>query len=123
MKKWGVEFMEDDLIKLLETLGYPVFKQGSITEEEPYPPTFFTFWNNETWEQSAYDNVTVTTIHDFDVNVYSDDPENVYNVLKLAITLLKNNGYQIPDRGYDLSSDVDTHTGRGINVTKIEREV
>ena len=113
--------MEDNLIKLLESFGYPVFRQGSLVENEPYPPTFFTFWNNGEWEQKAYDNKTIAIIVDFDVNVYADYPETVYNLLNEARTLLKSNGYQIPDRGHDLASDVETHTGRGINVTYLQR--
>lgn len=123
MKQWGVDAMEDNLIELLATFGYPVIRQGSLAENEQYPPTFFTFWNNGEWEQNAYDNQTVTIIHDFDVNVYSDDPAKVYELLTQARSLLKNNGYQTPDRGHDVASDTDTHTGRGINVTTIEREV
>lgn len=113
--------MEDNLIKLLESFGYPVIRQGSLAENEPYPPTFFTFWNNGEYEHSAYNNVTTHIIHDFDVNVYADDPATVYDLLKRARTLLKNNGYQTPDRGHDLASDVDTHTGRGMNVTYLQR--
>ena len=113
--------MEDNLIELLETFGFPVIRQGSMSNNETYPPTFFTFWNNGEYEQKSYDNNTIAVIHDFDVNVYSDDPETVYNLLKQARTLLKNNGYQTPNRGHDLASDVDTHTGRGINVTYLQR--
>lgn len=115
--------MEDNLIKLLESFGYPVYRQGSLAENEPYPPTFFTFWNNTTYAHSAYDNSIQFVIYDFDVNVYADDPEMVYNLLKQACTLLTQNGFQVPDRGHDLASDVDTHTGRGMNVTRLEREV
>lgn len=114
--------MEDNLIELLETFGYPVIRQGSLAEDAPYPPTFFTFWNNTTYEHRAYDNATEFVIYDFDVNVYADDPATVYDLLKQARTLLKSNGYQIPDRGHDLASDVDTHTGRGINVTYLKKE-
>jgi hypothetical protein len=114
--------MEDNLIELLETFGYPVYRQGSLAENEPYPPTFFTFWSNGNYEQSAYDNSVMLVISDFDVNVYADDPETVYSLLKQARTLLSHNGYQIPDRGHDLASDVDTHTGRGINVTYLSKE-
>ena len=113
--------MEDNLIALLETFSYPVIRQGSLAEDAPYPPTFFTFWNNTTYEGGAYDNATASEIFDFDVNVYADDPATVYSLLNEARTLLKSNGYQIPDRGHDLASDVDTHTGRGINVTYLKR--
>lgn len=113
--------MEDNLIKLLESFGYPVIRQGSLAENEPYPQTFFTFWNNGEYEQKAYDNTTIAVVVDFDVNVYADDPAKVYELLQQARTLLKNNGYQTPDRGHDLASDVDTHTGLGMNVTYLQR--
>lgn len=114
--------MEDNLIKLLETFGYPVYRQGSLAESEPYPPTFITFWCNTEYAQSAYDNSVAFVIYDFDVNVYADDPATVYELLKKVRVKLSENGYQIADRGHDLASDFDTHTGRGINVTRIERE-
>jgi hypothetical protein len=113
--------MEDNLTELLESFGYPVFRQGSLAENEPYPSTFFTFWNNGEWTASSYDNRTKFVSHDFDVNVYADDPTKVYELLRQACTLLKNNGYGIPDRGHDLASDVQTHTGRGMNVTYLQR--
>lgn len=113
--------MEDNLIELLESLGYPVMRQGSLGDNEQYPHTFFTFWNNGEYEQKAYDNRTIAVIHDFDVNVYADNPATVYKLLADARNLLKNNGYNIPDRGHDVASDVDTHTGRGMNVEYLQR--
>ena len=38
--------MEDLLIKLLETFGYPVRLQGSLLPDEAYPDHFFTYWND-----------------------------------------------------------------------------
>ena len=48
--------MEDTLITLLESLGYPAYRQGSITENKPYPDHFFTFWNNDSPDHAHYDN-------------------------------------------------------------------
>lgn len=112
--------MEDNLIELLETFGYPVFRQGSLAEDAPYPPTFFTFWNNTEYEHSSYDNDSKLIVFDFDVNVYADDPNTVYSLLNSARKLLKDNNYQIPDRGHDVGSDTNTHTGRGMNVTYLQ---
>lgn len=36
--------MEDKLIELLESFGYPVFLQGSLGSGDDYPSSFFTFW-------------------------------------------------------------------------------
>lgn len=109
--------MEDKLIELLESFGYPVIRQGSLLEDEPYPPTFFTFWNNDDYEHSAYDNQTLNAESNFDVNVYSDDVQTTYDLLRRARRLLKENGFSAPSRGHDVASDENTHTGRGMNVT------
>lgn len=108
--------MEDTLIELLQSFGFPVIRQGSLAQNEDYPKTFFTFWNNGEYEQSAYDNKTIRVVYDFDINVYADDPTTVYELLQHARALLNSKGWVTPDRGHDVGSDVDTHTGRGMNV-------
>ena len=45
--------MEDNLILILEQFNYPVFRQGSLTEDDPYPKTFITFWNADSAESSV----------------------------------------------------------------------
>lgn len=107
--------MEDRLIELLETFGYPVIRQGSMGEGENYPDSFFTFWNNDSSSESHYDNNSESTLYNYDVNFYSYDPSLTYSKLREAITLLKNNGFIIGGDGYDVASDEDTHTGRGVN--------
>lgn len=114
--------MEDNLINLLQTFGYPVFRQGSLTETEAYPDTFFTFWNNSEDGLSFYDNDVVIVAYDFSVNVYSTGPEKVYNLLAEARRLLKANDWIIVSRGYDAPSDEITHTGRGCEVGYLNTE-
>ena len=117
--------MEDRLIELLESFGYPVIRQGSLTEEDPYPDNFFTFWNNGSSDESHYDNEVVSLVYDYDVNFYSNSPESTYNTLRAAIKLLKSEGWIISGDGYDVASDEITHTGRGVNVLylkQLERE-
>ena len=112
--------MEDALIALLENFKYPVIRQGSLGDDEEYPDTFFTFWNNSEDGDSFYDNETVKIIHDFDVNVYSTDADTTYTLLRQARDLLKTNGWIPVQMGYDIASDEITHTGRGMNVTYIQ---
>lgn len=114
--------MEDRLIELLESFGFPVIRQGSLGENEEYPETFFTFWNNEEVENKAYDNETFNVNYNFDVNVYSTDPNKTYSLLREARILLKKNGFIALSRGYDVASDENTHTGRGMNVVITSRE-
>lgn len=108
--------MEDNLIQLLSTFGYPVIRQGSLPSDTAYPDTFFTFWNRTEEGQSYYDNETASVVYDFDVNVYSTSPDRAYSLLAGARTLLKSHGYVTPTRGYDVPSDEITHVGRGMNV-------
>lgn len=106
--------MEDLLIQVLETFKYPVYRQGSIGKDEPYPDRFFTFWSNNSTDQSHYDNEPFSYVGRFDVNFYSIDPAETYSVLESARVALKENGFIIDGLGYDVLSDEETHTGRGM---------
>lgn len=55
--------MEDRLIALLSEFGYPVRRQGSLLEDEPYPDAFFTFWQVSGDLNSAYDNLEYATLY------------------------------------------------------------
>lgn len=114
--------MEDTLITLLESFGYPVIRQGSLAPNQKYPTTFFTFWCNSEIGHSFYDDEAVNVDYDFDVNVYSIDPDLIYSLLKQARILLRQNGFVTPDRGHDVMSDEITHTGRGMEVLVLANE-
>lgn len=106
--------MIDELISLLETFNVPVYRQGSLDQD--YPDTFITFWNNEEIEHSAYDNETTSITDDYDINVYSNDPNTTYSLINSIRVLLKAAGWIIVSRGTDVASDEITHTGRGMRV-------
>lgn len=112
--------MKELLIETLEPFDYPIFQQGSLSKDEPYPESFFTFWNNDTDDDSFYDNEPHQTIWNFDLNFYSVDPQLVNTQLLQAKNLLKAQGFIVTGKGYDVASDEPTHTGRGIKVLKIE---
>lgn len=111
------------LIDTLEQFGYPIILQGSLSNEEEYPEDFFTFFNNDSSSAAFFDNEETQTIWDFDLNFYSSSPESVNATLLQAKSLLKAKGFIIDGKGYDVLSDEPTHTGRGINLIYIEREV
>lgn len=115
--------MKDLLISLLETFGFPVFLQGSLSEGEPYPESFFTFWNNNSYDNNHYNNNPVSYTWNFDVNFYSNDPALVNTQLIEAKALLKQNGFIVSGKGYDLASDEPTHTGRGFTALIIDNEI
>lgn len=114
--------MEDNLIEILSTFGYEVYRQGSMSDDEEYPETFFTFWNNDSPDHAHYDNSEYGIAWDFDVNVYSSDPTLTYSVLANARTALKAAGWIIPGKGYDVASDQATHTGRGMNALYLDTQ-
>lgn len=113
--------MEDLLIETLESFGFPVVLQGSLLPDEPYPNHFFTFWNNESYGNSYYDDDEKSTVFSYDVNFYSINPEWVYTKLRAAIVALKAAGFIISGDGYSVMSDEPTHDGRGVNVLYLRR--
>lgn len=110
------------LITTLETeyKDYPVIQQGSMSNEDPYPADFFTFFNNNSDGAGFYDNDETRIVWDFDLNFYSSDPTHVNSTLRDAKTALKGAGFIVTGAGYDVLSDEPTHTGRGINVLYME---
>lgn len=116
-----VTTMTDELITLLSTFKYPVYRQGSIAGGQAYPDTFITFWGNAD-ELAAYDNETQIVEYDFDVNVYSTDPDTAYSLLAEIRVMLKGAGYVITNREYDAQSDEITHVGRGMEIAYLKTE-
>lgn len=115
--------MEDLLIEVLQLcFGYPVFRQGSLAENEPYPKNFFTFWNNASDGYGFYDNDETHISYEYDVNFYSEDIENVYSILRKAKKVLRENGFEVWGEAHDVLSDEPSHFGRGITVSYLKRE-
>ena len=109
------------LIDTLSSFNYPIYQQGSMSDSDDYPESFFTFFNNDTSDDDFFDNTETITIWDFDLNIYSNDPDVVNTTLREAKPLLKAVGFIVDGVGYDVLSDFETHTGRGINVLYIEK--
>lgn len=111
----------ETLIEKLNTIGLPVFLQGSLSADTQYPDSFFTYWNNDTSDLNHYDNKSAGIVWDFDVNTYSSDPRVVLEKMDEAIHILRSAGFIISGSGHTVASDEPTHTGRGVNVLFIER--
>lgn len=112
--------MEDLLIETLESLGYSVIRQGSLGPDEEYEDHFFTYWNNDSFDGSHYDNDATSTVFDYDVNFYSIDSDMAFAKLREAKALLKSKNFIISGDGYDVASDEPSHTGRGMNVLYLQ---
>ncbi len=109
--------MEDFLIEILSQFEFPVRRQGSFLESEPYPDSFFTFWGRSADVESVYDNKEHAVLYKYDVNFYSTDIEKTYSVLREAKKKLKENGFEAWGDAYDVASDETTHSGRGMGVS------
>lgn len=103
-------------IRTLEKLGYPVKLQGSILPNEEYPDSFFTYWNDSADGTSYYSNNEGAILWQYSLNFYSVDLALVNSKLLEAKALLKGAGFIVSGAGYDVLSDEDSHTGRGIEV-------
>ena len=106
--------MEDLLIQVLEGLGYPVRLQGSFLQEESYPDSFFTYWNDASDGAGFYSNNETAIDWQYSVNFYSVNPLLTYSALLDAKRLLKEAGFIVSGAGYSIMSDEPTHTGRGM---------
>lgn len=112
--------MKSELIEFLESFGFPVFLQGSLNPDEPYPDSFFTFWNFDTPEAAFYDDDANRAVWGFWVYFYSTDPVQVEQITENARQLLKKNGYIPQGKPNDISVDRPTHTGAFFTVYKFE---
>lgn len=112
--------MKAQLIKLLETFGFPVFLQGSINSVDEYPDSFFTFWNFDNSESAFYDNDPNKCVWSFWVYFYSTDPQKVEEIAEQARKLLRANGWTVEGKPTDISVDKPTHTGAFFTAYAIE---
>ena len=112
--------MKSDLIALLQTLGYPVFLQGSLNANEAYPESFFTFWNFETPEAAFYDDFAGRAVWGFWVYFYSTNPLLVETEPEKARKLLKSNNWILQGKANDIDVDRPTHTGAFFTIYKYE---
>ena len=112
--------MKQKLINILESIGFPVFLQGSFNPDQKYPDTFLTFWNFETPEGQFYDNNAHSAVWGFWVFLYSNDPEIVETKTEQIRKLLKENGFILQGRGEDADSGRETHTGRMLTLYFME---
>lgn len=113
--------MKNELVQLLETLGYEVYEQGSFTDSEQYPDNFFTIWNYDTEALDFYDNKEAGYVWYFTINFYSVSPVLTVDVLLQAKLLLISNGWIVPGKGNDVYSDSKHHSGRSIEAKYIEK--
>lgn len=103
--------MKSLLIETLEATGYPVFLQGTMAPDEPYPASFITFFTLSSEDATHLDNEPSGTAWRFEVIFYSSDPRLIATIPDDIRKRLRAAGFIPQGRGRDIPSDEPTHTG------------
>lgn len=103
--------MKELLIQTLEAFGFPVFLHGTLGENEPFPPTFFTFTTLASDDAFEFDDEPTHTAWEYQVILYSDDPQQLGQLAAESRAALKAAGFIPQGKGIDIQSEEPTHTG------------
>ena len=103
--------MEDALVEILESFGYPVFRQGSMEDGKRYPATFITYRRVGSPDHAYYDNADFGTGWDYSVYVYSSDTNTCFTLTTNIRSALKAAKWIVPSKGSDVTSDEPSHIG------------
>lgn len=99
------------LFELFDEIGLPYFRQGSLSDED-YKPSFFTFWNIDTPNDSFYDDHETRYIEYVQVGFYTNDASKIYSVMNDFIEKAKTKGFVVEGRAKDANADKDNYFGR-----------
>lgn len=118
--------MENKLVTLLEGLeleqDFDVILQGTIDPEDGYPDNFFSYWNWETPRDGFYNNKHTKVHWAFQIIAYSTDRNFLIEMTNKAIEELEKNEFIIDSDGEDIASNLQSHTGKMIEVYFIEKK-
>ncbi len=99
------------LFDLFEEIGLPYYRQGSLSDED-YKPSFFTFWNIDTPNDSFYDNHETRYIEYVQVGFYTGNANEIYSVMDEFIKKAKERGFVVEGRAQDANADKENYFGR-----------
>ncbi len=103
--------MKELLIATLQAFGLPIFLQGTLGENEPFPAAFFTFTTLASDDAFPFDDIITHTAWEYQVVLYSNDPRQLEEVAAESRKALKAAGFIPQGKGVDIPSDEPTHTG------------
>jgi len=106
----------DKIINVLDTFDYPYRRQGTYLSDEPYPPTFFTYWNIRSPFSDYGDNIAHTTIYEYMIYVYSRNESLVYSITDELINKFEKLDFVVTNKGEDISCDDKSFVGRVIRI-------
>ena len=106
-----------DLKDIFELIDVPIYRQGSLAGDEPYPDeTFCTYWMRSDDLNDWYDNKPRRREITCDINIYSND----YDTMSQKIQKIRDDCIEndiVTSSIHDLASDDINYTGQGVTVT------
>lgn len=108
------------LEKVFKKTGVDYSRQGSYTDDDEYPPSFFTFWNFDTPEDGFYDNEAHQAVWYWQIYYYTKYPQTLYSRMDEFYRLAKEEGFIMEGRAHDIQSDRPDYPGRMITIKYIE---
>lgn len=112
--------MWEKLQEVFDLIGLPYSRQGSFSEDEKLPDSFFTFWNKSSEYEGYFSNRPTKCIWVWNVFFYTNNPELIYSQLNDFITTAKENGFIVGSQGKDLPTDEPNYFGRYVEISYIE---
>ena len=103
--------MKELLVKMLESLGYPAYLQGTMSDEDLLKPSYVTYFTLAGDDAGHFDNEPSGVAWRYTVIFYSSDPRLVASAPNDIRVALKAAGFIPRGRGTDIPSDEPTHTG------------
>lgn len=103
-----------ELFALFDEIGLSYFRQGSMSDED-YKPSFFTYWNIDTPNESFYDNAEHSFITHAQIGFYTNNAKLLYSQLDEGgefYNKAKEKGFVLKGRAKDANADKKDYYGR-----------
>ena len=109
------------LFSIFEDMGYGdlYFRQGSLSNEDDYPASFFTYWNINSPQMSFYDNKARRYVELIQVCFYANNSDVVYSEMDKFVENAIAAGFVPQGMPHDTPSGKSSHSGRLIVIQNI----
>ena len=112
--------LEEILQYFQENYNVDYYRQGSFSDSDELPETFFTFWNVNVKDDSFYDNCESIVNHDWVIYFYTKNPSLIYSMPDELIVKLKENGFTIKNKPCDYNNSEPNYLCRYTIVTYMQ---
>lgn len=89
----------------LSSLGFPVYRHGTLGDDEPLPDTYITYMVDGSDDAFPFDNEITYTDWDFAAFIYSRNPQTVQELAVSVRQTLKAAGFIPQGKGIDYPTE------------------